>query len=263
MQSTRLAESNKFWTRELKDARPCIVRPGLKTSVEATDMENESSTTGTIDFTIEITHEIKEFCKTAQITMSNLLQFAWALLLRKYTDNKTACYGYLLSDRDIDIPNSNIISGPMLCLMIGQVNLQNEIALVNALQALQEHNINSLSHRSLDLTTLEKGLEVGDEKRLFNTLVNYRKVQAEGVEKTRFKKIIWKQDLHDQDLVLSFNDHLGGKRLDGQLAYYEDMFKESHIRDMVDFYLEILRSLCIQRYMTVEDLILGIGEWQC
>lgn len=251
----KLEESNQFWVDALGNTQPCIVDPEFKIGDHLAENEKEPCRMGAINFTIEVTDEMTEFCKTTQVTLSNLLQFAWALLLYKYTATSTICFGYLLSDRDIEIPNANQIVGPMLTLMIGKIHLTPSTNLVNALRNLQDHNFRSLSHRTFDLTKVEKDLSVDNETAgLFNTLVNYRKVRAEGTEEMVFRERLWKQDPHEQHLVIAFNEGVGGRKLDGQLTYYEEMFGEGRVREMVDYYLLVLGLVCSGKFVTVEEL---------
>ncbi|KAI3395911.1 hypothetical protein diail_620, partial [Diaporthe ilicicola] len=172
-----MAISNGFWTDALREAEPCLLsQAGDTINLEKALVPWEM---GSVKFTIGMTPEREAFCQTEGITLSNLLQFSWSLLLHVQTGNLDVVFGHLVSDRDVDIPNAEDLVGPMLSMIIGRVQFLQSSTLLDSLRKLQEHNIRALGHKSYDLAHVEKslGLEAGG---LFDTLVNIRKVKYRG-----------------------------------------------------------------------------------
>lgn len=169
--------SNTFWTDALRGSEPCLLVPQA-------DTENMESTLaawemGSVRFSIEMTRERKAFCQGQGITLSNLLQFSWSLLLYLYTGKLDVVFGHLASDRDVDIHDVDAVVGPMLSVIIGRVRFQHTSNLLDSMRELQEHNIRALGHKTYDLAHVEEhlGLEAGG---LFDTLINIRKVKYRG-----------------------------------------------------------------------------------
>lgn len=188
--------SNVFWTEALRGTQPCLLVP-VK---DARSMENALVPweMGSVRFTVEMTPEREAFCQDEGITLSNLLQFSWSLLLHLHTGNLDVVFGHLVSDRDVDIPNAEAVVGPMLSMIIGQVQFQHSTSLLDSLRQLQEHNIRALGHKTYDLAHVEKQLEVGADG-IFDTLVNIRKVkyQSGEAQDSRAFRSISKRDPHE------------------------------------------------------------------
>lgn len=190
--SRNMDVNNRFWMEALREAQPCLLAPA-KDSKTLVPWEM-----GSVRFTVEMTPEREAFCQDEGITLSNLLQFSWSLLLHLHTGNLDVVFGHLVSDRDVDIPNAEAVVGPMLSMIMGRVQFQHSSSLLDSLRELQEHNIRALGHKTYDLTHVEKHLAVGADG-LFDTLVNIRKVKYQGSEAQDVKafRSISKRDPHE------------------------------------------------------------------
>lgn len=188
--------SNSFWTNALRDVEPCLIIPADHS--DHMDKTSAPMEMGSNKFIVELTPERETFCRNEGITLSNLLQFSWSLLLYLYTGNLDVIFGHLVSDRDVEIPNSDAVVGPMLSVIIARVHLQHSLSLQDSLRSLQEHNIRALSHRIYDMEHVEKQLGVGT-RGLFDSLVNIRKVKYRGSDFHDFKAFqsISKRDPHE------------------------------------------------------------------
>lgn len=188
--------SNQFWIEALRGAEPCLLVPTkIAKNVEKALAPWEM---GSVKFTVEMTPEREAFCQNEGITLSNLLQFSWSLLLHLHTGNLDVVFGHLVSDRDVDISNAEAVVGPMLSTIMGRVQFQHSSSLKDSLRELQEHNIAALGHKTYDLAHVEKHLGAGADG-LFDTLVNIRKIKYHGGEAQDHKafRSISKRDPHE------------------------------------------------------------------
>jgi fumiquinazoline F synthetase len=214
-----------FWQTAFLGILPCILERkhlsgGLFPASDVTPMDKIACITeksvASVKLTLNITDSVDRLCRDAEVTLSNLLQFVWAVLLHLLTNNDAVCFGYLASDRDRIGDDELEIVGPVLCLLVGRVVFsQGSGTILHALCALQKHNIECMSRASsFDLTSFEKGLSRGGYQRLdtasapgrqvppvlFNTLINYRKVKyssPKDLANTMNYRSIWKQDPHE------------------------------------------------------------------
>lgn len=214
-----------FWRTVLQDIVPCILKsrhfagsPGLTSDISPDAMRVCTSGTSmaSVKFTLDIAESVHCLCRDAEVTLSNLLQFVWAVVLHMLTRNDAVCFGYLVSDRDTVGDDELEIVGPVLNLLVGHVTFsQSSGTILEALRALQKHNIESISRASsFDLTRLEKSLVSGGRERLgtaavpgpeappvlFNTLINYRKVKyssPHNASHTMSYRSVWKEDPHE------------------------------------------------------------------
>ncbi|KAK1505403.1 peptide synthetase [Colletotrichum abscissum] len=183
--------SSEYWIDKLQGVKPYMVP--IETMVRSGP---DPHTMGSINFVVDITVEMKQFLCEVGVTLSNVLQFAWAMLLHVYTGHSTVCFGHLVSDRDIDLPHADEVVGPMLSMMIACASFDDSTMITQALQGFQDENIRSLNHKTFDLTEVERQLGC-EGTGLFNTLVNHRKVKYSGDDIEIGFRSIWKQDPHE------------------------------------------------------------------
>ncbi|TEA18778.1 Nonribosomal peptide synthetase 8 [Colletotrichum sidae] len=241
-----LAVSNLFWVEVLKDVKPYMVPSEMMSNSKI-----DPHAMGAVNFQIDVTDGMRGYLRGAGVTLSNLLQFTWALVLHVCTGRSTVCFGHLVSDRDIDLPHVDDIVGPLLSIMVARTSFEESANLLDSLRVFQSESIHSLRHKTFDLTDVERQLGC-EGTGLFNTLVNYRKVQYSGESADVKFRSIWKQDPHEQLLVLAFNE--GPSRLDASLTYYEALFSKQTLATLTGTYCRILRLLVSGQCVTVEEL---------
>ncbi|KAG8157906.1 hypothetical protein KVR01_012178 [Diaporthe batatas] len=281
-----------FWQSALHDVVPCILESQhlsgtLFPTRDVPLVDKPAHTAGkymeSVKSTLDITESMHQLCRDAEVTLSNLLQFAWAVLLHVLTGNHAVCFGHLVSDRDQVGDDELEIVGPVLCLLVGHVEFsQSSGTLLDGLRALQKCNVESISHAySFDLTSIEKHLESErhqSESRgsaaasgqellppVFNTLINYRKIDYHsthnGTTTTSYPSI-WKQDPQEQDIILSFNER-GDSKLDAEITYYTGMFNDASMGILVGRYSQVLDILSAVRpdsMGVVKEALSGLVE---
>lgn len=188
--------STDFWARRLRGAEPTILGPRPGTFDSGEKLAIGADAMSAVNFKIDIDAEMDKYCRSTRVTVSNLLQFAWGVLLSAYTGQASVCFGHLASDRDIDISNADEIVGPMLTVLITHVLLEGQVEEV--IRKLQADNTDSMAHKVFNLSAIEQGLGLQLPRRpLFNTLVNYRKVKRSGPEPVMKLRSLLKQDPHE------------------------------------------------------------------
>ncbi|XPS72575.1 hypothetical protein M3J07_004727 [Ascochyta lentis] len=228
-----LIESNNvFWTEQLRDTAPCLL--------SSKSPPTSTSAAGQVPFSIcgTLLTAANTFCRTTGLTLSNLLQFTWAVTLRRYTDCTTVCFGHLASDRE-DEADDNVV-GPLLSLLVARLAIANAESPVAAAHRLQQANIVALDHKAFSLQAVEEYLHV-PEPGLFDTLFNFRKVKRRGPEPmVRFCRV-WSQDSHQQPIVLSFNEDSAA--LEALLSYRAESLRADTAAAVVAMFLRILQLL--------------------
>ncbi|POS73955.1 peptide synthetase [Diaporthe helianthi] len=284
LEDERVNSAERFWQTALQDVVPCILTsrhlsgsPGSISDVSRKDKPacSTDKSMAAVKFTLDITESVQSLCRDAEVTLSNLLQFVWAVLLHLLTENDAVCFGYLVSDRDRVGDDELEIVGPVLCLLVGHVTFLNTSGtLLDALRALQKHNIEGISRASsFDLTTVEQGLGTREQERstmpgqapvLFNTLINYRKVKYSSPRHaghTMDYRSIWKEDPHEQGIVLSFNERPDG-RLDAELSYFCGMFNDASMETLGMTFRQVLGILSVTRPDSMMDLKTALSSPQ-
>ncbi|KAI0431333.1 peptide synthetase [Xylaria sp. FL1042] len=255
--------STNFWIQRLQGIEPTILRPAhaLTESYARLPVVTEAAMSA-IKFKIDIDTKMDQYCRNTRITVSTLLQFAWSVLLSAYTGQRSVCFGHLASDRDIDITNTDEIVGPMLSILVTHVVLGSRDgasaaqSVEDAIRKLQDDNTDSMEHKVFDLSAIERRLGFHlPESALFNTLINYRKVRRSGPEPIMKLRSILKQDPHEQQIILSFNEVQDAATLDGVLTFYDSIHSTQYVQQMATIYAKVLAVLVGGDCITTDELI--------
>lgn len=161
------SESSSYWRDYLSGARSCLLTP---------DSTTLSSPTRVLYTPVSHpgTHRIIPFCKGVDISVSHFFYMAWALLLRSYSPHQEdVSFGYLTSNRDMDLEGVDSMVGPLLCTLICRQQLPDLKRLRDCLTTVRDDAVRSMSQRYCDMASIEAELGLNDQG-LFNTMINFR-----------------------------------------------------------------------------------------
>lgn len=164
-------EALDYWMTYLKEVKPCQL-PGLSTD------NNQARELRSIDISIANAGLLQAFCRKHDVTVANIIQAAWALVLQSYTGDESVCFGYLASGRDLPIPDVAECIGPMINMLICRVDLNASQSVVNVLKRIQDDYINSLPYQVASLADIQHAVGFGGE-RLFNTGISIQRGLSE------------------------------------------------------------------------------------
>ncbi|KAB8257595.1 hypothetical protein BDV32DRAFT_152183 [Aspergillus pseudonomiae] len=132
-----------YWRRQLKDASPCIF-PRLRD-------QDSPSETRVVTEQLASTATLIPFCTRHGLTVSDVLQVAWGLMLRRYTESDDVCFGALISGRDSRIPDVDKMIGPFFNVLVCQLRFGREDSLWDVLRRNQTEIGNRLLNQHCSL----------------------------------------------------------------------------------------------------------------
>src|SRR5207244_3727055 len=103
------------------------------------------------------------------ITLSNIFQLAWSLVLRAFTGSDDICFGYLTSGRDIPLSGIEDAIGPFINMLVCRTKFSSDLTLGQLLESTQEDYINNTKHQHVSLAEIKRSLNLPDIP-LFNTI---------------------------------------------------------------------------------------------
>ena len=172
-----VAVNNKVWQEKiLQQARACfLLQP------RSMHMDNPSQPIHEISLPFSISSSqqkaISDFCKAAQITIPSLFSFCWALLLKRYTQQDSVCFGQLVAGRDAPVDGLDEIVGPVLIVLPTLVDFSSSPnSLLELMQQFQKSNGEATAYQPCSLKGTERLMGCSADRGLFNTMVNIRKV---------------------------------------------------------------------------------------
>jgi amino acid adenylation domain-containing protein/non-ribosomal peptide synthase protein (TIGR01720 family) len=160
--------SINYWKCYLSGMEPCHV-PTLNDG-RSTEKEYRTLRLEFKDFS-----RLQLSCERYGLTVANALHGAWALTLRFYTGSEEACFGYLLSERDVPVDRVEDAVGPMINILACRVNMPPDRLVSQVLDQIQEDYMKSLPFKHTSLADVQHALGLSGTA-LFNTCFSYRKL---------------------------------------------------------------------------------------
>ncbi|CAO2654052.1 Nn.00g107850.m01.CDS01 [Neocucurbitaria sp. VM-36] len=154
-----------YWKAYLSGVEPCFF-PTLN------DGKSSLHEPGSVDIDLGSTKDVQAFCKKNGVTLSNVLQLAWALTLHCYVGVSDVSFGLVASGRDIPVKNIDEAVGCFVNMLIARLTFSDETTIAQLLEALQTGSMNALSHQSCSLADVQHELQL---PALFNTAFTFQR----------------------------------------------------------------------------------------
>lgn len=148
-----------FWAAYLAGRQPCLL---------PTNKITQYSGHATFDLQIQGSEGAQEFCQKNGVTLSTLLQTAWAMCLRHFTGSEDVVFGYFTSGRDRSLPDIENIVGLCINLVPCCVSFSRQASLLWMLERVHNSFVECLPYHSSATESIA-------EQRLFNTVFNFQK----------------------------------------------------------------------------------------
>lgn len=173
IQERPLSASMDYWTRYLAAVSPCHFPTSRDTNSEDRQLQSIQ-----VELDLPI-HSLKRFCTTHSVTIANIAQVVWGLVLRAYTGSDNICFGYLSAGRDIPIDSVDGIVGPLINMMVSRMDITGEASVIELTQQVQSDYLAGLDHQHCSLAQMQHGLALFGRP-LFNTIMSVQRVASSG-----------------------------------------------------------------------------------
>ncbi|KAH8621077.1 ACT-toxin biosynthesis protein S1 [Alternaria alternata] len=157
----------QYWLNALTGVQPCLVPGTMGLHVKRTQ---SSRSVPVLNIRSPI---LQAFCRKLKVTVFNVVQAAWTMVLRKYTGMDDVCFGYVAACRDLPIGNAEEIVGPLINMLVCRTRLDSLQSTSELVQAMQRQMIENGRHQTTSLGAIHHALKMRG-LRLFNTAVNFR-----------------------------------------------------------------------------------------
>ncbi|EED20874.1 nonribosomal peptide synthase, putative [Talaromyces stipitatus ATCC 10500] len=228
--------SISFWKKHLSGIEPCYF-PVLTSETTARELRDVSVV---LEPSVEAIHN---FCASHNITVSNLIQTVWALVLRCFVGRDDVCFGYLASGRDAPVDGIVDMVGPTISVLICRAALDDSSTIKDALRTCQMELLDSLSHQHCSLAEIQHALELSGMA-LFNTGISFQAISAmdKSIEtgSINFQDIVVREPT-EYNIALHVTD--SPNSLDIKFAYWTDCLSQSQAQSISGTFSSILSSI--------------------
>ncbi|OJJ95659.1 hypothetical protein ASPACDRAFT_64146 [Aspergillus aculeatus ATCC 16872] len=135
----------EYWMKYLEGTDTCHLKlPTLNHSSAPPKLQSYS-----IDIPVEQLAIIE--LRRRSMTIADLLQLTWAIVLRLYTDQREACFGYISSGRAVPVNDIRDAVGPFINLITCRLTVDYEQTPAQLMLALKDDFISSIPHQHVSL----------------------------------------------------------------------------------------------------------------
>ncbi|CAG8957989.1 hypothetical protein HYFRA_00000332 [Hymenoscyphus fraxineus] len=185
---------------------------------------------------------LQTFCAEQGLTLSNVLQLAWGMLLRVYTGSDEVVFGYLTSGRDAPIPGLENAVGAFINTLICRINFSATNTVSQALEKIQKDFGDAMEFQSCSLAEIQHELSLSGIS-LFNTAFTFQKqANSDGKQDDQALKfdII---EANDPSEYLAVNATATDSTLGVGFHYWTDTLSKDMAQNMAKTFEHILNQI--------------------
>jgi hypothetical protein len=171
---TWLAQQNQddalaFWTRQLEGLAAPTPLPYDRPPANVTTRTHRACH---IRLSRETSGALADFARRRRVTVSRLMQAAWALLLARYSGETDVAFGLTLSGRPADLAHVERIAGPFINTLPVRVSLEGDPRLADLLKYLQQKFFDIEQHGHVGLADIQRHSAIKAPDALFESAIN-------------------------------------------------------------------------------------------
>ncbi|XP_044721303.1 AMP-binding enzyme domain-containing protein [Hirsutella rhossiliensis] len=173
LQTQSRQESLDYWKGYLDGAQSCTF-PKLH------DRDVPVRTLETVEVPLppETIGKLHTFSRSTGVTLANVLQTAWGLVLRSFSGSTDVLLGFMASGRDISLTGIEEAVGPYINMLVCRVDASNNICVLDAIRKTQRDYLDALPHQHQPLAEIQHSLNL-TSGRLFNTILSLQRPLSE------------------------------------------------------------------------------------
>jgi amino acid adenylation domain-containing protein/non-ribosomal peptide synthase protein (TIGR01720 family) len=171
LQQCPLEDALNYWKKNLTDVEPCHFPLLHNGSNDVRELRHKDVD---LDLPPDALHS---FCQQNQVTVPNVVQTVWGLLLRAYIGSDQVCFGYLASGRDVLVDGIEEAIGPFINMLICNIDVAGMPSIGKLVQKVQAGYLAGLEHQNCSLAQIQHELSLSGTP-LFNTLMSVQRISS-------------------------------------------------------------------------------------
>jgi amino acid adenylation domain-containing protein len=194
----------EYWQRYLAGVRPCMFPTIQGVDHSISDINKTSMPTTQIAFVdFHRGTELQSLCAKYGITVSNMIQTVWSIVLRSFVGCDEVCFGYVVSGRDVPLANVEQAIGTYIGQLPCRIHIQDKDSVIEVAQKLQDDFFNGLSHQHISMVDLYHSLP-GVSGQLFNTNVHYMRTPNQETHDPPMIQFEYKHSIDPSEASISY-----------------------------------------------------------
>ena len=248
-----------FWRKELSGfSAPAHIKGHAASKDEA---ESIGSQEGIKFFSEDFTNGLIEFARKNQVTLSTLIQAAWALVISSYSGEKDIIYGGTVSGRPSDLPNVEKIVGLFINTLPVRIRIDGNENITSWLKSIQSKYVEREQFSYSSLADIQQWSELPANTKLFDNILVFENYPTDPslVDSSSLLKVVHISAFEKTNYPLAILA-APGKRLKLTVAYDENVYKDEFAEGILNSIEGALGSMISDKSEKVSDISLLTQE---
>ncbi|RGP71222.1 non-ribosomal peptide synthetase [Fusarium longipes] len=224
----------KYWQQYLDEAEPC--------RLPSTSETTPSRVLRSLSQQISHAADLETFCIDKGVTLSNVLQLSWALVLQAYTGLDDVCFGYLVAERDVPVVDIENAIGVFISMLVLRARLGPSTIVGGALREIQQDLSAGMGHKNVSLADIQRVTGLPNEP-LFNTAYSFQRRPTSKSMATGSLSFDIKDANDPNEYDLTVNVEVWQSTAEIQLCYWTDRISDSRASRIAETFDQILTSI--------------------
>ena len=216
-----------------------------------------------------LTQELKTFAVKNHLTLSTLVQGAWALLLSRYSGEKDIVFGTVVSGRTSNLSGIESMVGLFINTLPTRIKIPKNTANLTWLRQIQEKHIESEQYSSSPLVDIQGWSEIGSNESLFESIVAFENYpttatfdqlpeglkisEMEGIGQTNYPLVVRVIPFAEMALMINYEENrFHSSTIERMLSHLETLLAEI-IKHPNDFPKDLSILTPSERKMILND----------
>ncbi|EED16046.1 nonribosomal peptide synthase, putative [Talaromyces stipitatus ATCC 10500] len=235
-----------YWKRYLTGIQACYF-PRLKSTFSS------QRRLASLQFNFDHWQDVQRYCERTGVTLANVIQAAWALVLRKYTNSDDVCFGYLSAGRDAPVNRIQETIGVFINMLCCRVRLSPSQLLAEIPSLIQDDFVRAIPHQRCSLAQVQHELGL-QGKQIFNTALSIQNHSSSDTS-DEGSLMFTPQEAHDpSEYAVTLNIETGRNQEGIVFRYWTDMLSSDHASDISKTLANILHSFAREPTETISRL---------
>jgi acyl carrier protein len=240
----------KYWTAALKNREPTIFPK----------MSNVTYDEGTaqyhiIDIEIGLSSTFSDFAHKYGVTLSNIINVAWALVLQSFTGQQSVCFGYMVSGRDLPVKEIWDTVGLFTNMIVSLVDIDPSMSLLQILKETQNSFIQTLPFQHVAATDVFDALGVSMHT-LFNSMVSVTNIGTKVPPEAASLKLQMVELLDFSEYEISVELRAEEGRLVAWIKYWDSAFTHGQVQNIASVFKKAIHLLLTNPHQSANSLYL-------
>ncbi|NET73691.1 MAG: non-ribosomal peptide synthetase, partial [Sphaerospermopsis sp. SIO1G2] len=168
LQDQKQANAQEFWQNQLsgfESPTSLAIEKSLSSQKQESEYQEQ-----VVYLTVEQTQKATEFVRQHQLTLNNLVQGVWGLLLSRYSQENDVVFGSTVSGRPPSLAGVESMVGLFINTLPVRVKINENLDVLSLLQELQQQQIESEQYSYCSLVDIQGWSKVPRSTTLFDSI---------------------------------------------------------------------------------------------